>query len=121
MNFWILHSRFHIQSQLQWFHNTLLAAEQAGERVHVLTHHHQSACFRFYSREFRRIQDRFHMTISATFLGHTHSDEFHLFYDRPTAAHALSVQWNAGSVSPWQRYNPNYNLYYVDRQIFVSL
>lgn len=119
-NFWILHSRNHIQAQLQWFHNTLLAAEQAGERVHVLTHHHQNACFRFYSREFRRIQDRFHMTISATFVGHTHNFEFHLFYDRPTANHAVSVQWNAGSVSPWSRYNPNYNLYYVDRQIFVS-
>lgn len=119
-NFWILHSRQHIQAQLQWFHNTLLAAEQAGERVHVLTHHHQNACFRFYSREYRRIQDRFHMTISATFVGHTHNAEFHLFYDRPTANHAISVQWNAGSVSPWQRYNPNYNLYYVDRQLFVS-
>lgn len=118
MNFWILHSRGHIQSQLQWFHNTLLAAEQAGERVHVLTHHHQNACFRWYSREYRRIQDRFHMTISATFVGHTHNAEFHLFYDRPTANHAVSVQWNAGSVSPWQRYNPNYNLYYVDRQLF---
>lgn len=120
-NFWILHSRTHIQAQLQWFHNTLLAAEQAGERVHVITHHHQNACFRFYSREYRRIQDRFHMTISATFLGHTHNGEFHLFYDRPTANHAISVQWNAGSVSPWQRYNPNYNLYHVDRQLFVSL
>lgn len=117
-NFWVLHSRGHIQAQLQWFHNTLLAAEQAGERVHLLTHHHQNACFRFYSREFRRIQDRFHMTISATFVGHTHNAEFHLFYDRPTANHAISVQWNAGSVAPWSRYNPNYNLYYVDRQIF---
>lgn len=60
------------------------------------------------------------MTISGTFIGHTHADEFHLFYDRPTANHAISVQWNAGSVSPWQRNNPNYNLYYVDRQLFVS-
>jgi len=117
-NFWVLHSRNHIGAQLQWFHNTLLAAEQAGERVHVLAHLHQSACFRFYSREYRRIQDRFHMTISATFVGHTHSDEFHLFYDRPTNNHAVSVQWNAGSGTPWQRNNPNYVVYHVDRQLF---
>lgn len=120
-NFWILHSRDHIRAQLQWFHDTLLSAEQAGEKVHVLSHLHQSSCFRFYTREYRRIQDRFHMTISATFIGHTHSDEFHLFYDRPTSNHALSVQWNAGSASPWQRNNPNYAVYYVDRQLFVSL
>jgi len=25
---------------------------------------------------------------------------------------------NGGSVAPWSNYNPNYNLYYVDRQIF---
>jgi len=121
-NFWILHSRDEIRARLQWFHDTLLAAEQAGERVHVLAHMPpgQGSCFRFYSREYRRIQDRFHMTISGTFVGHTHRDEFHLFYDRPSNSHAVSVMWNAGATTPWQRLNPNYVVYHVDPTLFVS-
>lgn len=37
-NWWVMYSRTEIAGQLQWFHNTLLAAEQSNERVHVLAH-----------------------------------------------------------------------------------
>jgi len=122
-NWWVLYSRAEIITRMQWFHDTLLAAEQAGERVHVLAHipGGQGSCFSFWSREYRRVTDRFHMTISATFNGHTHRDEFNLFYDRNTNTHAASVLWNGGAATPWIRLNPNYMLYHVDRELFVSL
>lgn len=37
-NWWLFYNATLIQEQLQWFHDTLLSAEEAGESVHILTH-----------------------------------------------------------------------------------
>jgi len=46
--------------QLQWLADTLLQAERAGEKVHILGHVPSwHLCLRTWSREFRKIIDRF--------------------------------------------------------------
>ncbi|CAO1438478.1 unnamed protein product [Diamesa hyperborea] len=119
-NFWILYSRDEIAEQLQWLHDTLLAAERAGEKVHILAHvpSGEGSCYKPWSREYRRVIDRFHMTISAQFNGHTHLDEFNVFYSSSDARHAVNVAWNGGGTTPYHWVNPNYIMYYVDRQIY---
>mgnify|MGYP002655320114 CR=1 FL=1 len=121
-NWWVMYSRTEIQANLQWLHNTLLAAEQANERVHILKHIPSGggSCFKYWSREYRRIIDRFHMIIGAQFNGHSHLDEFEIYYDSPIAQHAVNVAWNGGGATAYHSVNPNYILYYVDRVHYVS-
>lgn len=75
---------------------------------------------RFWSREYRRIIDRFHRIISGQFMGHSHRDEFNVFYARNTDF-AINYAWNGGATTTYSNVNPNYILYYVDRTIFVSI
>lgn len=95
-----------------------------------------------WSREYNRVIERFYKTISAQFHGHTHRNEvltitkihflsikifkyfsyqLHVTYDRQKAVYALSTGWNAGSITPFSDVNPNYMIYYVDNEIFVSI
>jgi sphingomyelin phosphodiesterase len=108
-NWWILTKRGRdaMTEQLQWFHDTLLAAEQAGEKVHVLIHipSGDGSCYQIWSREYRRIIDRFHDTISAQFNGHTHRQEYHIFYARSNSSLAINVAWNGGSITPYSYVN----------------
>lgn len=138
-NWWNMYSRSEATENLQWLHDTLLTAEQNHERVHILKHLSSGkimkyekifnscwswsgggSCFKFWSREFRRIIDRFHMIIGAQFDGHSHRDEFEVFYDNPTAQHAVNVAWVGGAATSFVGLNPNYVLYSVDRVHYVS-
>ncbi|XP_055629840.1 sphingomyelin phosphodiesterase-like [Toxorhynchites rutilus septentrionalis] len=120
-NWWILWEPSFLSTQLQWLHDVLLHAERNGEKVHILAHIPYSSSgstFRTCQREFRRIVERFHNTISAQFNGHTHRDEFNVFYSRENPAHAINVAWNGGSATAFTFINPNYVVYYVDPETY---
>lgn len=108
-NWWILMKKGldAISEQLQWFHDTLLAAEKANEKVHVLIHipTGDGSCYKYWSREYRRIVDRFHDTISAQFNGHTHRQEFNVYYAQNNSCFAINVAWNGGSITPYTYVN----------------
>lgn len=53
-------------------------------------------------------------TIVAQFFGHTHYDEFQLFYDTSDLSRALSIAYVGPSVSPYYDLNPGYRIYYID-------
>lgn len=115
-NWWLLFEVKSIQKQFQWLHDTLLSAENAGDKVHILSHipngdedYHQPC-----SREYRRIIDRFHETIVAQFNGHTEFFGFNLFASK-------NVAFNAGSLATFSGVNRNYNVYDVDPKTFVRL
>lgn len=122
-NFWLLFDSRYTRGQLQWLHDRLLAAEQAGEKVHLLVHfpNGHADLLRTYSREYQRIVERFWDTISAQFNGHTHRDQFYVFYDKATASKALNVAWNGGSATAYSNVNPNYRVYSVETNTYVSL
>jgi sphingomyelin phosphodiesterase len=123
MNMWVMYSRVEIAEQLQWFHDTLLAAEAAGQKVHVLAHilSGGGSCFRYWSREYRRVIDRFHRIISGQFYGHSHRDEFNIFYAREQHQTAINYAWLGGATTSYSRTNPNYAVYLVDREIYVRV
>lgn len=62
---------------------------------------------------------RFESTITAIFNGHTHTDQFNIYYayDRPT--HATGVAFNGASLTPGP--NSNYKVYTVDSATYVSI
>lgn len=120
-NWWIYYNGSIVLEQLQWFHDTLLAAEAAGEKVHVLTHipSGDSDCWADWSREYNRLLTRFSHCITGIFNGHTHKDEMSLHYS--DADDAVAVSWNGGSLTTYTNKNPNYRLYQLSPQTWQVL
>ncbi|XP_055586711.1 sphingomyelin phosphodiesterase-like [Uranotaenia lowii] len=114
-NWWLMYDPAYLRNQLQWLHDTLLRAEQANEKVHILAHIPFGAgtCFVTWSRQYRRILERFWNTVQAHFHGHTHADEFNVFYSQ-NGQHAINVGFNGGGTVPFSNFNPNYVVYYVN-------
>lgn len=56
---------------------------------------------------------RYESTISASFFGHTHKDEFELYYDEDTTR-PVGVGFIGPSVTTYTSLNPGYRIYYVD-------
>ncbi|TDG49237.1 hypothetical protein AWZ03_004326 [Drosophila navojoa] len=110
-NWWLFYDGSIVLEQLQWFHDTLLAAEKAGERVQVLTHipSGDGDCWTEWSREYNRIVARFSRVITGIYNGHTHKDEMNVHYTETGLA--MAVSWNGGSLTTFSYKNPNYRIY----------
>ena len=50
----------------------------------------------------------------AQFYGHTHFDEFEVFYDTKDYQRPVGVGYIAPSLTPWENVNPAYRVYYVE-------
>lgn len=100
----------------QWLYDVLLAAEANGELVHIVSHappgDHSSVSG--FGRNFNRVLDRFANTVMAHFYGHTHNDEFELYYDYETNTVPISVGFVCPSVTTYTGLNPSYRIYHMD-------
>uniref|UniRef100_A0A8B9Q630 Sphingomyelin phosphodiesterase n=1 Tax=Apteryx owenii TaxID=8824 RepID=A0A8B9Q630_APTOW len=113
-NFWLLINSTDPAGQLQWLVGVLEAAEQRGEKVHIIGHIPPAHCLRSWSWNYYRIVNRFEGTIAAQFFGHTHVDEFEMFYDEETLTRPVSVAFVAPSVTTYINLNPGYRVYELD-------
>ncbi|XP_022913387.1 sphingomyelin phosphodiesterase-like [Onthophagus taurus] len=102
--------------ELKWLVYELEQAENAGEKVHIIGHipPGDSDCLKVWSRNFYKIIDRFEDTVKAQFYGHTHSDQFEVFYDTTSFKRATNIAFIAPSVTTFEHHNPGYRIYYVD-------
>lgn len=126
LNWWLLLNSTDPADELTWLINELQVSELAGEKVHLIGHIPPGSndCLQVWSRNYYRIINRFESTITAQFFGHTHQDEFVLFYDiedminnkgssqspfsnlRPT-----SIGYIGPSVTTFGGVNPSYRVY----------
>lgn len=143
-NWWLLINSTDPVSELQWLVYELQGAEINGEKVHIIGHipPGHSDCLKIWSRNYYHIINRlvialqliisgsgahpltaisfsvalfsYESTITAQFFGHTHYDEFQMFYDTSDLGRALSIAYVGPSVSPYYDLNPGYRIYYVD-------
>ncbi|XP_034650658.1 sphingomyelin phosphodiesterase isoform X1 [Drosophila subobscura] len=115
-NWWLLLNSTDPATELQWFIYELQSAEFSNEKVHVIGHipPGHSDCLKVWSRNFYKIISRYESTITAQFYGHTHYDEFEMFYDPHDLNHPNSIAYIGPSVSPYYDLNPGYRVYYVD-------
>lgn len=115
-NWWLLMNSTDPAKELQWFIYELQSAEFSGEKVHVIGHipPGHSDCLRVWSRNYYTIINRYEGTITAQFFGHTHFDEFEVFYDKEDMSRAVSIAYIGPSVTPYNDLNPGYRIYYVD-------
>ena len=115
-NWWMLYNTQDPASGLSWLTEVLESAEKAGEKVHIMSHipPGNSDCLSVFSREFGKIISRFESTVAAQFYGHTHNEEYKIFYDSANASRPINVAFIAGSLTSYSDLNPSYRVYTVD-------
>jgi Calcineurin-like phosphoesterase len=108
---------------LKFLADELQVAEDAGERVwilgHVLTGWDGSNPIPNPTDLFYQIVDRYSPhVIAGIFFGHTHEDEFMIYYSNNgttrDAAHAVNIGWIGPSMTPLTNVNAGYRMYEVD-------
>ncbi|XP_063162141.1 sphingomyelin phosphodiesterase [Candoia aspera] len=113
-NFWLLINSTDPAGQLQWLVGILQRAEESGEKVHIIGHIPPSHCLRSWGWNYYRIINRFEGTVAGQFFGHTHLDEFEMFYDEETLSRPVGIAFLAPSVTTYIGLNPGYRIYHVD-------
>lgn len=120
---WLLHDKESLKEQLQWLYETLLEAETNNEKVHIVAHIPANfyGCYKPWTTEYHSIVNRFAHIISGQFNGHTHLDEFSIFYTTDSPSKSLNVAWVGGSGGTTFGLNSNYRIYYVDGESYVRI
>ncbi|XP_036450218.1 sphingomyelin phosphodiesterase [Colossoma macropomum] len=113
-NFWLMVNSTDPAGQLQWLVHILQEAENKGEKVHIIGHIPPGLCLSSWSWNYYHIVNRYESTITGQFFGHTHLDEFQMFYDEETMTRPVGVAYIAPSVTTYINLNPGYRVYYVD-------
>lgn len=90
--------------------------------MHILSHvpANTDSCVKAWDREYKKIILRFAHIISGQFNGHTHFDEFSIYYSPQTSA-PINIAFNGGSGTAFTALNSNYRVYYVHDKTFVSI
>ncbi|KAH1019185.1 hypothetical protein HUJ04_009039 [Dendroctonus ponderosae] len=80
---WLLVNSTDPASELKWLIAELQKAESNSEKVHIIGHiaPGSSDCMKTWSSNFYNIVNRYEHTIKALFYGHSHADEFEVFYE----------------------------------------
>lgn len=114
LNPWTLYDNVDPASQLAWLVATLLAAELAQEKVHLVGHivPDSTECTWPWLKNFLAILTRFETTISGQFYGHSHRDEFRVYYSNE--GKAISSAFLGPSLTSFKGNNPAYRLYQMN-------
>ncbi|RWS23735.1 sphingomyelin phosphodiesterase-like protein [Leptotrombidium deliense] len=115
-NFWNLYAPIDPYNQLHWMVNELQKSEENGENVYVVAHiAPDPSCTPIWFHNYLRITERFRNTIKGFFYGHTHRDEFKVYYSRENET--LHVGYIGPSVT---NYNPGYRFYSLTKDVGIS-
>ncbi|XP_026226069.1 sphingomyelin phosphodiesterase [Anabas testudineus] len=113
-NFWLMVNSTDPANQLQWLVHILQASEDKGEKVHIIGHIPPGLCLGSWSWNYYHIVNRYESTIAGQFFGHTHLDEFQMFFDEETMTRPVGVAFIAPSITTYVDLNPGYRVYSVD-------
>jgi sphingomyelin phosphodiesterase len=67
-----------------------------------------------WSRAYYEIVNRYENTIAAQFFGHTHFDQFKIYYDLVNTSRAVNIAYITPSVTTYSDLNPAYRIYTID-------
>ena len=113
-NFWIFVSSVDPFGQLKYLVQVLQESETKGEKVHIIGHINPSGCMRSYSENYYRIVNRYESTIVGQFFGHTHNDQFEIFYDLENLKRPVGIAYMTGSITTYPLMNPAYRIFEID-------
>jgi sphingomyelin phosphodiesterase len=106
LNFWLFINTTDPLGQLQWLSNLLQYSEDNNEKVHIIGHIDPNGCLSSWSSNYYRIINRYENIVRGQFFGHTHFDEFELFYDLNNTTRATNIAYLAPSVTTQSFMNP---------------
>eukprot|EP01112_Ceratiomyxa_fruticulosa_P015477 TRINITY_DN4550_c0_g2_i1.p1 TRINITY_DN4550_c0_g2~~TRINITY_DN4550_c0_g2_i1.p1 ORF type:complete len:566 (-),score=72.48 TRINITY_DN4550_c0_g2_i1:89-1786(-) len=115
-------------NMLQWLIDTLQQSEDNGEHVYIIGHipSGMQECEKEWGKAFNQIVNRYEDTIVAQFYGHSHYDQFEVFYEiedslaensmskNESSPRAVSVSYINPSTTTYAGVNPSFRLYTVD-------
>jgi len=78
-------------------------------------------CVKVWSRNFNQIINRYEHTVTAQFYGHTHVDEFEIFYDLENRTRPINIAYIGPSVTTYYGLNPTYRIYEVSGETGMVL
>ncbi|CAF2610652.1 unnamed protein product [Rotaria sp. Silwood2] len=113
-NYWLFINATDPLGQLQWLIQWLQYAEDHDEKVHIIGHHPPRSCLAAFSWNFHKIINRYENTIAGQFYGHTHNDEFIVFYDEIEKQRPVSMAYVTPSLTTQSFLNPGYRVYTMD-------
>lgn len=101
---------------MSWLIDQLLEAEEAGDKVHLIGHIPPGLpdCIETWSAMFHKIIERFSETVTGQFYGHTHYDEFSVFYKSEERTKPFAVAYIGPSATTYAYLNPAYRIYNLD-------
>ncbi|GMT31295.1 hypothetical protein PFISCL1PPCAC_22592, partial [Pristionchus fissidentatus] len=117
LNFYIYINQSDPDGTLTWLISELLDSERKGEKVHIIGHipPGDDYCLKGWARNFYEIVNRFENTIAAQFYGHTHYDEFQVYYENSNpAGRPTHFNFITPSLTTFSFNNPAYRIYTVD-------
>lgn len=76
-------------------------------------------CLKIWSRNYYKVVQRYESTITAQFFGHTHFDEFEVFYDTNDVSRPTNIAYIGPSVTPYYDLNPGYRIYYIGMSLIL--
>ncbi|XP_018573184.1 sphingomyelin phosphodiesterase 1-like [Anoplophora glabripennis] len=114
LNWWLLYNTTYLNEQLHFLSTELEKAEKNEQFVHIITHIPvgNKECIEPWEVSYNNLIKRFSHIIKGQFYGHTHTDELKIFYDEKHIP--INVGYNGASLTPYQKYNPNYKIITVD-------
>ncbi|GMR39737.1 hypothetical protein PMAYCL1PPCAC_09932, partial [Pristionchus mayeri] len=116
-NYYIYLNQTDPDGTLSWLVSELLASEQKGEKVHIISHipAGDNYCIKGWAHNFYEIVNRFENTITAQFYGHTHYDHFEVYYDESNpAGRPTHFNFITPSLTTYSYVNPAYRIYTID-------
>lgn len=122
-NLWIIYDGLVYQQQLLWLIDLLEKASNSGEKVHIIGHvpSNDYRCDRRWTMDIQHIIERYAHVIAGHFNGHTHIDEFIVYYSSQDKETALNVAWNGGSGTNFVGLNSNFKFYDIDDRTYEVL
>jgi len=122
LNFYWLLGSIDYGNQTEWLIAELTQAEAANEKVWIIGHipcTSVSGVIDDYCDQYAEIVNRFNDTITGQFFGHTHTDQFVIFYDNNS--NPTSVQLIAPSVTTFTNINPSFRIFAYDKSTYELL
>ena len=116
MNFWLFLNDTDPDGTMTWLVQQLDAAEQQGDKVWIIGHIPNGIDVRpAWSRMFYQVVNRYESTIRGQFYGHTHYDQFQVFYDDPVArSRPTQYSYISPSLTTYSFAQPTFRMYTVD-------
>jgi sphingomyelin phosphodiesterase len=117
LNFWLYLNETDPDGMMSWLIDELKDAEKEGEKVHIMGHIPPGIPYTLaaWSMNYYEVVNRFESTIAAQFFGHTHDDQFSVFYEGGKAGNRpTSMAYISPSMTTFSHHRPSYRIYTID-------